>query len=111
MRIMNPKTGKWLRGKAALDFALAEILLTPRASRTFHRSFGSRIMQFVDAGIDEAFRYDLEAENVQLLREYLPEFKYRTTEISRIDAPAGEVYFAIVGEFEGLEIRSKGFTL
>lgn len=111
MKFMDPKTGKQLTGKKAFNAALHSILITHKATRRGHREYGSNILNYIDESLDDSLVYSVDAENVQLLRLYLPELEYINTEISSIDQLKGILNLVINGSIDQSEFTSEVLTV
>ncbi|WP_375662282.1 MULTISPECIES: GPW/gp25 family protein [unclassified Bartonella] len=97
---MDRTTGKSLTGIDHLRQSILDILSTRIGSRVMRRDYGSRVAEFIDAPVNNAFAVALHAAVAEALDKWEPRFKLKTIDFKMVDA--GQVSLS----FEGIYLPS-----
>ena len=106
---MNRHTGKWLTGVDHLRQSIIDILTTPIGSRICNRDYGSRLIDLIDAPLNDAGRQALFAATATAIALWFPQFVL--TAIGIESTEPGAVTIAIYGHERGAVNDNAPLTL
>jgi phage baseplate assembly protein W len=108
---MNAKTGTSIAAKAHLFQSIRDILMTPIGSRVMRREYGSRLLELIDAPLNEETLIEIYTATAEAIRLWEPRVEINKVAADRIES--GKIALTLEMEYiaSGEKITMEGLSL